>query len=127
LIGFQLVVVFSNRFAEALDGREQSLHLIAIGAAVVALSAYMAPAIYHREAEAGWISAGLINVSTKFLAIATPLLGASIALDFFLIARVVTHNAELAAGSSLTIILLIALFWFGVPRIKALRSFFRRN
>lgn len=125
-IGFQLIAVFSNRFAESLDGREQSLHALATALCVIALISYMSPAIYHREVEAGWISAGLINVSTKFLAIGTLLLGTGIAIDFYLICRVIIHEWSLAVAAAAAVVGFIVLFWFGVPRLAPLRALFRR-
>lgn len=72
LIGFQLVVVFNDRFSEALDRAEQTIHLIAVACSIAAMILFMTPALYHREVEAGWISRGFVNLSTRVLATATP-------------------------------------------------------
>jgi hypothetical protein len=126
-IGFQLVVVFNNRFAEALDRGEQTMHLVAMACSIVALVLLMTPALYHREAESGWISRGFINLATKILATATPLLGASAAIDFYLISRVITQDAVVAAVCAGGLALVIVLFWFLLPRIHPLRDLLRRN
>src|SRR5437868_15456835 len=108
-VGFQLVVVFNSRFAEVLDGTEQAIHLLAMACSIIAMSLLMTPALYHREAESGWISRGFVNLSTKILATATPLLGASVALDFYLIARVITQDrgAALASGAAIALVIVV--------------------
>jgi hypothetical protein len=126
-IGFQLVVVFSNRFADVLDRDEQSLHLAAMACSITAMVLLMTPALYHREAENGWISRGFVNLSTKILAAETPLLGASVVLDFYLIARVITKDPGAARAAALGIAAVIVLFWFLLPRIRPLRDLLRRD
>jgi hypothetical protein len=126
-IGFQLVVVFSNRFADTLDRTEQTAHLLAMACSIIAMVLLMTPALYHREAESGWISRGFVNLSTKILGAATPLLGASVALDFYLIARVVTQDRGVAIAAAAALALVIALLWFLLPRIRPLRDLLRRS
>ena len=50
LFGFQLIAVFSTRFADDLTPAEQRLHLLAILLVVVAIALIMTPAAYHRQA-----------------------------------------------------------------------------
>ena len=126
-VGFQLVVVFNSRFAEVLDGTEQAIHLLAMACSIIAMSLLMTPALYHREAESGWISRGFVNLSTKLLGAATPLLGASVALDFYLIARAITHDRTLALLAAAGIAAMIAFLWFLLPRIGPLRDLLRRG
>jgi uncharacterized protein DUF6328 len=126
-IGFQLVVVFNSRFSEVLDRGEQRVHLYAMALAIIAMVLFMTPALYHREAESGWISRGFINLATKILAAATPLLGLSVALDFYLIARVITQDRVAALVSAAAIGFVIVFLWFLLPRIAPLRDFLRRS
>ena len=126
-IGFQLVVVFNSRFGEVLDRNEQILHLAAMGVGISAMVLLMTPALYHREAESGWISRGFVNLSTKILATATPLLGLSVALDFYLIARVITQDRLVATVSAAAIAFVIVFLWFLLPRIEPLRDLLRRG
>jgi hypothetical protein len=125
-IGFQLVVVFNTRFSEALERWEQTMHLLAMGLAIIAMVLLMTPALYHREAESGWISRGFVNLSTKMLGTATPLLGLSVTLDFYLIARVITLDRGVATGAAAFIASVFVLLWFLVPRIAPLRDALRR-
>ena len=126
LIGFQLVAVFNSRFSEVLDRTEQTLHLLAVACSISAMVLLMTPALYHREAERGWISRGFVNLSTKILATATPLLGASVALDFYLIARVITQDRAIALAAAVAIAFVIVFLWFLLPRITPLRDALRR-
>ncbi|HSW94703.1 MAG TPA: DUF6328 family protein [Patescibacteria group bacterium] len=126
-IGFQLVVVFNSRFGEVLDRNEQTVHLVAMACAITAMTLLMTPALYHREAESGWISRGFVNLSTKILGAATPLLGASVALDFYLIARVITLDRAVALASAAAIAFVIVFLWFLLPRIDPLRDLLRRS
>lgn len=125
-VGFQLVAVFNSRFKDDLDHGEQITHLVAMACAIVALALLMTPALYHREAESGWISRGFVNLSTKILAMATPLLGAAVALDFYLIARVIMQDRALALVAGLAIAAVIVVLWFLLPRLAPLRDLLRR-
>lgn len=125
-VGFQLVAVFNSRFKDDLDHGEQITHLVAMACAIVALALLMTPALYHREAESGWISRGFVNLSTKILAMATPLLGAAVTLDFYLIARVIMQDRALALVAGLAIAAVIVVLWFLLPRLAPLRDLLRR-
>jgi hypothetical protein len=94
---------------------------------ITAMVLLMTPALYHREAESGWISRGFVNLSTKILGAATPLLGASVAFDFYLIARVITQDRAIALASAAAIALVIVFLWFLLPRIGPLRDRLRRS
>ena len=90
-------------------------------------SLLMTPALYHREAESGWISRGFVNLSTKLLGAATPLLGAGVALDFYLIARAITQDRTIALLAAGAIAGTIAFLWFLLPRVGPLRDLLRRG
>src|SRR5438067_7779570 len=126
-VGFQLVAVFNSRFKDDLDRGEQVTHLVAMACAIVAMALLMTPALYHREAESGWISRGFVNLSTKLLGAATPLLGAGVALDFYLIARAITQDRTIALLAAGAIAGTIAFLWFLLPRVGPLRDLLRRG
>lgn len=86
----------------------------------------MTPALYRREAESGWLSLGFVNLSTKILATATPLLGMGVALDFYLIARVITQERGVTLAAALAIAAIIVVLWFLLPRVTPLRDLLRR-
>jgi hypothetical protein len=56
LFGFQLIVVFNQRFQDRLSPTEQRLHLVAMALIAIAGGLLMAPAAYHRRAEPESIS-----------------------------------------------------------------------
>ena len=125
LIGFQLVVVFNNRFGEALDRGEQSIHLVALACTVLAMALLMTPALYHREAEPGWISRGFVNLSARLLRTAMPLLGASVALDFYIVARVITLDRALAVVLAVALAAIITFLWFMLAAVRPIRDALR--
>ncbi|HSR65457.1 MAG TPA: DUF6328 family protein, partial [Xanthomonadaceae bacterium] len=51
LFGFQLIVVFSERFGVELTHGEQRVHLLAIGLVALAIALIMTPAAYHRQTD----------------------------------------------------------------------------
>jgi hypothetical protein len=126
-IGFQLIAVFNERFAKELERPEQLAHLAAVFCTVSALVLLMTPALYHREAEPGWVSRGFVNLTARILRTATPLLGLGVTLDFYLIARIVTGERAVAIAFAAVLAGVIALFWFLLPRVHPLRDFLRRG
>jgi uncharacterized protein DUF6328 len=66
LFGFQLIAVFSARFAETLSLAEQQLHFVAIGLVAVAVTLIMTPAALHRHSPRQ-VTARFIRVSTRLL------------------------------------------------------------
>src|SRR5215831_14956226 len=55
LFGFQLIAVFTERFA-SMSPWLQGLHLFATGLVALAVALIMTPAAYHRIAERGFVS-----------------------------------------------------------------------
>src|SRR5258705_13998154 len=62
--GFQLIVVFNNRFQE-FTHTEQVLHLIALLLLAVSIALIMTPAAYHRIAERGMVSRRVVEHSCR--------------------------------------------------------------
>ena len=120
LFGFQLAVVFSDRFAKALASGEQDLHLLAMGLVAVAIALVMTPASYHRQCEPQHASDRFVLWSSWLLLAAMPLLAAAVTLDLYLVARVVlgTASAWIAGG----VLLVFLALWLGVPRFAIWRA-----
>ena len=115
LFGFQLAVVFSDRFPVVLAHRQQVLHLLAMALVVAAIAVIMTPAAYHRQTEPQAASEGFLRLSTWLLLSSMPLLAVAICLEFYLIAQVVLDEAAAwIAGALLT---LFALLWLVLPRV----------
>jgi hypothetical protein len=125
-IGFQLVAVFNASFWERLTDIERGIHVVAILLNIVAMVLLITPPLYHRQRESGYDSAGLVKLASKLLTLSTYPLIAAVALDLYLIGRLV--GGSLAAGlATATVVLLPAvLLWHVMPRNDALREWLRR-
>jgi hypothetical protein len=93
LFGFQLVAVFNGRFQD-LTGMEQVLHLVALLMVAVAVALIMTPAAYHRIAERGTVSRRFVDLASRFIECAMFSLMFGIALDLFLLARLIGATSE---------------------------------
>lgn len=95
LFGFQLVAVFNQAFWEKLNGVEQFIHLGAVALVVIAIALVMTPAAYHRQAERDGVSEQFVVLSSRVLLWSMVPLVLAICLDFYVIARLILHNAAL--------------------------------
>lgn len=127
LFGFQLIVVFNDRFAEKLSPLEQQLHLIALSLVAMATALVMTPAAYDRQT-------GLREVSERFLALASRLLlGAmtllmlAIGLDFYVIARLILLNTGLSLLLACLLVGLFLTLWFLLPRLNFLQKLIHKG
>lgn len=121
LFGFQLAVVFSDRFAKVLSPAHQGLHLLAMGLVAVAVAVIMTPAAYHRQAEPQEVSEGFVLLSTWLLLASMPLLAVAICLEFYVVAQVVLEGAVVAwiAAGLLTVFLAL---WLILPWVASRRQ-----
>jgi hypothetical protein len=85
LFGFQLIAVFSDRFAE-LPERLQYLHLGATVLVTVAVALIMAPAAYQRISERKFVSAAFIRLGSILISLAMGPLALAIAAGVYLLA-----------------------------------------
>jgi hypothetical protein len=119
LFGFQLVAVFSERFAEALSAGEQRLHLLATGLAALAVALIMTPAAYHRQKHPHHATECFLRTSTRLVLWSMPPLAASLCLEFYLVSRIIldeTWGAILGAA----LMAVFFLLWFVLPRMRLL-------
>lgn len=114
LFGFQLVAVFSERFERALSASEQMLHLGSIALVMVAIALIMTPAAYHRLTAPDRVTAHFIRLSTRLLMVGMPVLLAALAIDAYLVARLI-GGASVAAIAATLLSVLFAGLWFGLP------------
>lgn len=121
LFGFQLAVVFSERFAKVLSPDQQRWHLIAMGLVAVAVAVIMTPAAYHRQAEPQEASEHFVLLSSWLLLASMPLLALAICLEFYVVAQVVLEGAASAwiAAGLLTVFLAL---WLALPRVARWRK-----
>ena len=125
LFGFQLVSVFSQRFAEQLSRSEQLLHLVAIILVVIAMALIMTPAAYHRETGGREVTSTFLTISAKLVVASMVPLALALCLDFYLVARVVLGGFLVPILSVMLFITCITL-WFGLPRWRGLQRVLSR-
>jgi hypothetical protein len=120
LFGFQLIVVFSDRFARELSQGEQRLHLLAIGLVAVAIVLIMTPAAYHRQTDPEQVTRGFVRISTRLLLASLWPLAVAICLDFYLVGRVLVGTGPMLWLTSFLFATFL-LLWFVLPRVDRLR------
>jgi len=118
LFGFQLIVVFSERFTE-LDALEQDLHFAAIALVVISIALLMTPAAYHRHQEACEVTHNFVVVSTRLLLVGMAPLCVALCLDMYLIGQMILDNA-VAKAVAWALFALLVFFWWIFPRVRFL-------
>src|SRR3954453_13884854 len=89
LFGFQLIAVFNNAFDEKLSPGEQQLHFLALFLVALSAALVMAPAAIHRQSQQREVSERFIWLSSLLLHVSMLPLAFGLALDVYLIARIV--------------------------------------
>jgi hypothetical protein len=123
LFGFQLIVVFNNRFAEVLSAPEQRLHLAAIGLVAVAVALIMTPAAYHRQKHTHKATEKFVRISSRLLLWSMPPLAVSLCLEFYLICRVILGGG-VGVWLAAALFALLFFLWFVLPRVTVLDRVF---
>ena len=116
LLGFQLIAVFSAAFEDRLSPGEQRIHLLALALLAIAGALVMAPAGYHRQTRPRQVSQHFLLLSGRLLLIALVPLMLGIALDFYLIARVILGQVFLSLALASCLVVFVAGLWFVFPR-----------
>ena len=122
LFGFQLIVVFNQRFQDGLSPTEQRLHLLAMALIAVATGLLLAPAAYHRRAEPETVSRRFVRLATRLLVWSTYPLLVGIVVDFYLVATLITANDLASLLLAALLFIILALLWLVLPRSRALRD-----
>jgi drug/metabolite transporter (DMT)-like permease len=122
LFGFQLIVVFNPSFQEKLNQIERGLHLTAIGLIVIAIAMVMAPAAFHRQRDPQTISEDFVYIATRLLLYAMFPLMIALALEFYLIARMITNRLSLSIVLALIVMSIFSTLWFLLPRNRTLQA-----
>lgn len=116
LFGFQLIAVFNDGFSTKLADGEQYLHLGAIGLVAVAMALVMSPAAYHRQALPRTVTDHFIALSSHLLLWSMFPLALGIALDFYLIATVITKHRLISVVLAGALLVLFFGLWLVLPR-----------
>ena len=112
-LGFQFAIVFAQAF-EQIPRSWQIIHFASLLATTVSIVLLIAPAAYHRVAEAGEDTEHFHTVASRLLLAALVFLGPGMAGDLFVVIAKVSGSAK-AAGLTAGIMLLAFYgLWFGV-------------
>lgn len=114
IMGFQLIAVFNQRFESLAEG-QQILHLVAFLLVTLAMGLIMAPAVYHRLAERGQVTRRFVDLASALLCLALPPFMIGVVCDTYLIASLVTGLTGVAVGCAASVLMVLAVLWFGVP------------
>ena len=117
IFGFQLIVTFSERFAEGLAPSHQALHLAALVLSGLSMALVMTPAAYHRHAQRESISAKLLDVTSTMINGAMLVLAIGLALDLYVVALLVTAAPIVAGTLAAVMLVLFFALWIVYPRL----------
>src|SRR3954452_4093858 len=111
LFGFQLIAVFNNTFDEKLSQGEQQLHFLALLLVALSAALVMAPAAIHRQSQQREVSERFIWLSSLLVRVSMLPLALGLALDVYLIARVVFGTPGFGLAFSAALFLALMLLW----------------
>jgi hypothetical protein len=117
LFGFQLIAVFNESF-HRLAPADQLLHLAALLSVVLAVALIMTPASYHRIAERGTVSRRFVEIASRLLAVAMLPLMVGIAIDLFVVARLVLKDPIFSLAIAVLTLMLFFGLWYIFPWAK---------
>jgi hypothetical protein len=116
LFGFQLIAVFNQGFTQRLSPGEQHLHLGATTLVVLAVALVTTPAALHRQLAPRSVSRRLILLSSRLLLWSMVPLAVGIAVDLYLVARLILGTPGPAVGLAVVVLVAYLALWFGLPR-----------
>lgn len=114
LFGFQLVAVFSERFDKALGAGEKLLHLGSIALVGIAIALIMTPAAYHRMTAPDRVTAHFVRLSSRLLMAGMPILMFALAIDAYLVGRLLAGRS-IAMALAVALLVLFGLLWIVLP------------
>lgn len=115
--GFQLMAVFNDRFAEDLQPLEQHVHFASLTLVALAAALVMAPAAYHRLTDITHVTRAFIDLSSRFMMASMAVLAVGLALDFYVVGKLVFGHDGVAAFAA-AMFALMASLWFVFPRLS---------
>ena len=115
LLGFQLIAVFSATFDQRLSPLEQRIHLLALALLAIAGALVMAPAAYHRQTRPRQVSRHFLILSGRLLLTALVPFMLGIALDFYLIARIILGQTMISLALAAGMVVFVTGLWFVFP------------
>ena len=118
LFGFQLIVVFNDRFGQSLGDAGKRLHLAALVLTAIAIGLIMAPAAYHRQAERERVSRYFANYASLLVTLAMAPLSIALAMEVSLVTFLVTGQPALGALIGIALILFLVWLWYMFPAYR---------
>jgi hypothetical protein len=126
IFGFQLIAVFNQRFSEDLESYEQGLHFVATSFVALAVAMVMCPAAYQRMSLPMEVSERFLRNSSRLLVTGMVPLGLGLAIDYYLIGRLVFDTPWIAIAAAL-LFGMLSFFWFVFPKSHALQVWLDRK
>lgn len=120
--GFQLMVVFQQKFGEELGKPYQVLHLAALTLVAISAALIMAPAAYHRVHGPREVSDHFIRLSSRLLLLALGPLALGLSLDIFLLGKLVLGHDAAAATLALFAFGVMVFMWYVFPHAAGRKS-----
>jgi hypothetical protein len=114
ILGFQLVIVLTQAFAELPD-RERLVHGIAIAFVTISTALLMAPAARHRLIHHGRNSQAFCRSASHYLLLATLMLALGIALDVEVIAMKIARDVLVAISLAVLCGAMLLALWYVWP------------
>ena len=112
-LGFQFAIVFAQSF-EQIPRSWQITHFASLLATTVSIVLLIAPAAYHRVAEAGEDTEHFHTVASRLLLAALVFLAPGMAGDLFVVIAKVSGSAKTAGLTAGIMLLAFYGLWFGV-------------
>jgi hypothetical protein len=125
LLGFQLVIIWMDRF-ETMAQSLKILHLASLLSIAVCTVLLIMPAAYHRIAEQGEDSETLVQITERAVLSAMIFLAAGICCDFYVVSRLTSVGPVVSAGLALVMLIFFLGCWFGYTLWSRHRNTTRR-
>jgi len=119
LLGFQLIAVFNNGFADRLSATDQYIHLAAIVLSINAVCFLLTPPALHRICQPDRISIEFVRTSSKFIRLGMVPLLLTTVLDLYVVSHLVTHNMLISLALALIMLTQFSYFWLIYPHRRA--------
>ena len=119
LLGFQLIAVFNQGFAEKLAEPVQRVHLVALILTALAMALVMTPAAIHRIAEPESVSERFLWMASNLLLAGMLTLAFGVALDVYVVTTALTSSGAVGALLGVALLALFGWLWLLLPRHEA--------
>jgi hypothetical protein len=120
LLGFQLISIISQSFAE-LPASSKVIHAASLGCITLAVILLIAPAAYHRIVFAGQDTEEVHRIGSRFITCATVPLALGLAGDIYVVFTKITASSVIALFIAAMALVFLVGFWHAFPVVTRLR------